>query len=88
MDYFASADARMTYIFNRTGGDAQKHLFPRFADDLLNSFLSEKKMFEYLSSIYKDPFKTANARQDYRNLIIKITKTFSEFYTRFLYLSG
>ena len=87
-DYFPSSDARMAYVFSRTGGDAQKHLLPRYADDSRETFLSEQEMFEHLSSIYEDPFKSANARLEYRSLMMKASETFAEFYTRFLHLSG
>ena len=87
-DYFPSSDARMAYVFSRTGGDAQKHLLPRYADDSRETFLSEQEMLEHLPSIYEDPFKSANARLEYRGLMMKVSETFAEFYTRLLHLSG
>ena len=78
----------MAYVFGRTGGDAQTHLRPRYEDDSVNPFTSEQEMVSHLSSIYKDPFKTQNARLDYRSLMMKATKTFSAFQTRFLHLAG
>ena len=47
----------MAYIFGRTGGDAQTYLRPRYAADLVDPFVLEKEIINYLSSIYKDPFK-------------------------------
>jgi len=47
----------MAYVFGRTGGDVQTHLRPRYAQDLTDPFLSKEEIVNYLSSIYKDPFK-------------------------------
>jgi hypothetical protein len=47
----------MAYVFSRTGGDAQTHLRPRYAEELADPFTSEEEIINYLSSIYKDPFK-------------------------------
>ena len=47
----------MAYVFGRTGGDAQTHLRPRYAVDLADPFVLEEEIINYLSSIYKDPFK-------------------------------
>jgi len=69
----------MAYVFGRTSGDAQTHLRPQYAQDSANPFLSKKEMVNYLSSIYKDPFKTQNARLNYKAFNIKTTETFSAF---------
>jgi hypothetical protein len=47
----------MAYVFGRTGGDTQTYLRPRYAQDLAEPFLSKDKIINYLSSIYKDPFR-------------------------------
>ena len=47
----------MAYVFGRTGRDAQTYLRPRYAVDLANPFISKEEIINYLSSIYKDPFK-------------------------------
>ena len=78
----------MAYVFGRTGGDTQTHLRPRYAQDLVEPFLSEEEIINYLSSIYKDPFRVQNARLGYKSLNIKTTETFSAFQTRFLHLAG
>ena len=47
----------MAYVFGRTGGDAYTHLRPQYAQDLAEPFLSKEEIINYLSSIYKDPFR-------------------------------
>ena len=78
----------MAYVFGRTGGDAQTHLRPRYAQDSAEPFLLEEEMIDYLSSIYEDPFRVQNARLGYKSLNMKTTETFSAFQTRFLHLAG
>jgi len=78
----------MAYVFGRTGGDAQTHLRPRYAQDLADPFVFEEEMIDYLSFIFEDPFKVQNAYLNYKALNMKTTKTFLTFYTHFLYLAG
>jgi len=87
-DHFPTTRAKMAYVFGRTGGDAQTHLRPRYAQDSADPFLSGDEMIDHLSSIYEDPFKVQNARLDYKALNMKTTETFSAFQTRFLHLAG
>jgi len=47
----------MAYIFGYTSRDTQTHLHLQYAQDLADPFLSRDKIINYLSSIYKDPFK-------------------------------
>ena len=87
-DHFDTEQAKMVYLFNRTTGEAQEHLQPRFGDDVKDPFQSAKEMIQHLSSVYLDPFKVQNARQEYRRLNMKPSQTFTEFYTKFLHLAG
>jgi len=69
----------MAYIFGRTSGDTQTYLCLQYAEDSADPFISNKEMINYLSSIYKDPFKVQNGRLDYKGLNIKTTETFLAF---------
>ena len=42
------------------------------------------EIIKYLIDIYINPNKIENAKNEYAIIIIKPSKTFSEFYTRFL----
>jgi len=55
------------------------HLRPRYTQDLTDPFLSKEEIINYLSSIYKDPFKIQNACLNYKGLAIKTMETFSAF---------
>ncbi len=87
-DHFPNNRARMAYVFGRTGGDAQTHLRPRYAEESADPFTSEEEMINHLSSIYEDPFKVQNAYLNYKVLNMKTTETFSTFQTRFLHLAS
>ena len=47
----------MAYVFGRTGGDAQMYLRLWYMEELAKPFTSKEEIINYLSSIYKDPFK-------------------------------
>ena len=78
----------MAYIFSHTGRDAQTYLCPWYIEELVDPFTSKEEIIDYLSSIYKDPFKVQNARLNYKVLNIKTIKTFLTFQTRFLHLAS
>src|SRR6266550_2569443 len=64
------------------------HLRLYYVEELMDPFTSKEEMINYLSFIYKDPFKVQNARLNYKVLNIKTIKTFLTFQTYFLYLAG
>jgi hypothetical protein len=87
-DHFLSDEARMAYVYGRTGGDAQKHLNPRYDEGSADPFLSDSEMIDHLAAIYEDPYRVQNARLEYRSLMMKPSEGFAEFHTRFLHLAG
>jgi hypothetical protein len=78
----------MLYLFNRTSGDAQKHLQPRYDEDSQTRFVTAREMLDYLASIYVNPNAVRDARHDYNSLLMKPSQSFSEFQTQFLHLAG
>jgi Zinc knuckle len=86
-DHFPTEQTKMIYVFGRTTGDAQTHLRTRYGTDD-NAFITSQEMIDHLATIYLDPFKVKNARQDYRRLTMKPTQTFTDFHTKFLHLAG
>jgi hypothetical protein len=87
-DHFPTDEAKMAYVFSRTGGDAQKHLQPRYDEESQDQFDTDHEMITYLASIYEDPHRVQNARLEYKSLMMKTTETFADFHTRFLHLAG
>ena len=87
-DHYMDEEACMHYVFSRTRGDAQGHLEPQFKPDVDEPFQTANSMIRHLASIYKDLFQVKNARRDYHKLMMWPTKTFMDFYTRFLHLAS
>jgi len=87
-DHYPTNEDKMTYVFSRTGGDAQEHLLARYDEESKDPFGNDKEMINHLASIYEDPHKVQNARLDYRGLMMRSTETFADFHTRFLHFAG
>lgn len=87
-DHYKDEEDKMLYLFNRTSGDAQKHLQPRYDEDSQTRFVSAREMLAYLASIYVNPNAVRDARHDYNSLTMKHGQLFSEFQTQFLHLAG
>src|SRR5438045_9036368 len=77
----------MFYLFNRTTGDAQKHLQPRYDDNSQTRFVSATEMVQHLATIYVNPNKVRDAKYDYNRLMMRTGQTFAEFQTQFLHLA-
>jgi hypothetical protein len=87
-DHFEDEEAKMFYLFNRTEGDAQKHLQPKYNAASLVRFTSAPEMIQHLAAIYVNPNKVRDARYDYNRLMMKPSQLFIEFQTQFLHLAG
>jgi hypothetical protein len=64
-DHFPSNDARMAYVYGCMGGDAQKHLNPRYNEESADPFTSDAEMIDHLTDIYEDRYRVQNARLEY-----------------------
>ena len=87
-DHFEDEEAKMLYLFNRTTGDAQKHLQPRYDNESQVRFTTAQEMIQHLAAIYVNPNKVRDARYDYNRLMMKPGQPFVEFQTQFLHLAG
>jgi hypothetical protein len=61
-DHFPSEDSKLTYVYGRTAGDAQRHLEPRFEPRARNPFRSIDEVIAFLASIYQNPLRQAIAQ--------------------------
>ena len=87
-DHFLDEEAKMLYLFNRTTGDAQKHLQPRYDFDAQTRFVSAMEMVQLLASVFVNPNLVRDARYDYSRLVMAAGQPFTEFQTQFLHLAG
>jgi hypothetical protein len=89
-DHFADEEDKMLYLFNRTTGNAQKYLQPRYEEDSFDRFASANEMIQYLTTIpeFINPHEQRDARYEYTHLQMTPGQSFSEFHTQFLHLAG
>ena len=52
----------MYYVYSQTGGDVQKHLYPRYYRRTTNPFVSVDEMLDYLKGALVDPNKAREAK--------------------------
>jgi len=87
-DHFADEDAKIAYVQLLTDGEASQHIQPRLEDDAADPYTTYAEVLSHLQSIYEDPNRIFNAKNEFKKLFMKSTQPFHEFYTRFLHLSG
>jgi hypothetical protein len=83
-DHFQTEKSKVGYMYGCTEGDAACYLEPGMEND---KFLTPDDVYEFLESIYSDPDRELNAREEYRSLIMGKLE-FSEFITKFRHLAN
>ena len=80
----------MSYIFGRTEGDAQEHLYPRYTEDEENEdpYTSYQEMFETLDAVYKNAHQVQDSRHAYRELKMGSSQSFQDFKTKFIQVAN
>jgi len=87
-DHYNTEVLRISYVENRTGGKAAKHLRPRLRVNAVNPYITAEEMLKHLESIFQDPNREANSKREFRKLNMGATDKFQDFLTDFLYLAG
>jgi hypothetical protein len=80
-DHFADEEAKMAYVQLRTDGEASEHIQPRLEDDSADPYKNHTEILTHLQSIYEDPNRLFNSKNDFKRLYMKPSQTFYEFYT-------
>jgi len=83
-DHFQTEKSKVGYMYGRTEGDAARHLEPDMEND---KFSTPDDVYDFLESIYGDPDRELNAREEYRALIMGKLE-FGEFITKFRQLAN
>ena len=83
-DHFQTEKSKVGYMYSRTEGDAAGHLEPSMEND---TFSTPDQVFDFLETIYGDPDRELNAREEYRSLIMGKLE-FNEFITKFRQLAN
>ena len=71
-DHFKTEETNIFYIYDRTEGNAQEHLYSHCKPDALWPFKTASKVIQYLAKIYRDPYCVQNAGLKYQALKMKI----------------
>jgi len=87
-DHFNDEASRMGYVFERTEGEAQRHLDPLYLTGRPDSFQTADHMIEYLASIYENDQERRDAKFEYDRLSQRENEPFQHFKTRFIELAN
>ena len=89
-EQFPTVRSLMSYIFNHTGGDAQKHLYPRYNRNANNAdpYTSYHEMLVTLDENFLNPHLVRDSRNAYKELKMGPTQSFQAFKTQFLELAN
>jgi len=79
---FQDESARIAYVFNRTGGYANKQLLPRRRQDSANPFADSFEMIELLETVLGDTNRTHTARAKF-NKLVQGTRSVRKLYADF-----
>ena len=86
-DHFEDEQDRIAYVFSRIDGNASEHLEPRMGRNSHQQFMTAEEALDYLRTIYVDPNREMNDRDDYRRLFMNKDTNFSDFHTKFRQLA-
>jgi hypothetical protein len=89
-EQFLTARSLMSYVFNHTGSEAQKHLYPRYSRNANNAdpYTSYHEMLVTLDDNYLNPHLVRDSRNAYKELKMGPTQSFQAFKTQFLELAN
>jgi len=83
-DAYQTEDLKIIYVSGRMGGHALALISPRLNQDGRHAYETVRELYTHLEELYGDPNKERNTRQAFKELLIKKSQTFQEFYTLFL----
>ena len=72
------------YVISRLSGKALTLVSPRLNQANRHAYQTVAELYAHLAELYGDPNKEWNARQAFKDLTMKKTDTFQEFYAEFL----
>jgi len=65
-------------------GEVVKYISLYLRDNDINLYIIIQDLFDYLTSIYKNPNRLFIAKNNFKKLFMKFTQLFYNFYTKFL----
>ena len=82
-DYYSTALSQIAYIVSHVKGNTAEHIQVRCHDEATKLYTSINELLEYLAGIYKDQDVKLTAWNVYKNLWMRIIKSFMTFYLNF-----
>jgi len=73
----------MYVVYNYTEGDARSYLYPRYQRAASDCFKTADEMFDYLRTVYIDPYHQQAVKREYQELQMISGQTFYQFCTTF-----
>jgi hypothetical protein len=81
---YPTEDLKIIYVAGRVNGAALALISPRLGASNSHAYQTVEELYEHLYELYGDPNKERNARQAFKDLVMKKGQTFQEFYALFL----
>jgi hypothetical protein len=85
-DSYPTEELKIIYVSGRLEGNALALVSPRLNPANRHTYHTAQELYEHLEELYGDPNKERNARQGFKDLVMKRGQTFQEFYAQFLRL--
>lgn len=86
-DHYPDARSQIGFIASFCGGKAEDHILPRLREGTTRPFRTPEELLDFLAIIFHDSNRLANAKSDFRTLIMK-GYDFDTFLTDFMHLAG
>src|SRR5271168_3581402 len=86
-DHYNTEALKKSYVENRVGGIASKHLAPRLRENAVNAYTTAAQMLETLERVYADPDRRFTSLMSFRKLY-QGRQDFNTFWAEFQRLSA
>jgi len=83
-DSYSTEELKIIYAAGWVSGDALALISPRLNPNRQHAYETVQDLYDHLYELYGDPNKERNARQSFRDLVMKKGQMFQEFYALFL----
>ena len=87
-NHFDTPALRIAYVASRCEGKARRHITPRLRSDTVHPYTDSTDMLKHLETIYSDPNRVDTAKNQFRQLYIKTSDHFDDFFSEFMYLAA
>jgi len=83
-DHYLTKSMKLVLVEDLIRGEVVKYISLYLRDNDINLYIIIQDLFDYLTSIYKNPNRLFIAKNNFKKLFMKFTQLFYNFYTKFL----